>query len=65
MLEKIPQSRNKLYIGPLRIHPSLEISQTYDDNVFESPRKEHNDFYETYEPKILPYLLGVNNAPSH
>ena len=58
ILEKIPQSRNNLKIGPLRIHPSLEISQTYDDNIFESPRREHHDFYETYEPKIsleLPF----------
>jgi len=58
MLEKIPQSRNNLNIGPLRIHPSLEISQTYDDNIFESPRREHHDFYITYEPKIsleLPF----------
>jgi len=58
ILEKIPQSRNNLNIGPLRIHPSLEISQTYDDNIFESPSKEQYDFYETYEPKIsfeLPF----------
>ena len=40
LLEKIPQSTDNLYIGPLRIHPSLEISQTYDDNVFYSASRD-------------------------
>ena len=62
ILEKIPQSADNLYIGPLRIHPSLEISETYDDNVLFSDSsfvKTDQDFYETYEPKIsLELPLG-------
>ncbi|MCP4264605.1 MAG: outer membrane beta-barrel protein [Candidatus Brocadiaceae bacterium] len=55
LLSKIPESADRLYIGPLRIHPSLEISETYDDNVFygdSSLVRDQQDFYETYEPKI-------------
>ncbi len=55
MLTKIPESADKLYIGPLGIHPSLEISETYDDNVFygdSSVVRDQQDFYETYKPKI-------------
>ncbi len=48
LLEKIPQSAGNLYIGPLRIHPSLTISETYDDNVFSTTGRDpmpHQDFY--------------------
>ncbi len=51
-LEKIPESADNLYIGPLRIHPSLEISETYDDNVLGSTHDEVHDYYNTYEPEI-------------
>ena len=65
ILAKIPQSANNLYIGPLRIHPSLEISETYDDNVLYSAGgifRTRQDFYETYEPKISLELLLKNHA---
>ena len=39
ILEMISQSPDNLYIGPLRIHPSLEISETYDDNVLYSDQQ--------------------------
>ncbi len=56
-LEKIPEYSGNLYIGPLRIYPSLEISGTYDDKVFNTSDKslttnKDRDFYETYKPKI-------------
>ncbi len=52
LLEKIPQSADNLYIGPLRIHPSIEISETYDDNVLNAPSVPVHDFYNTYNPRI-------------
>ncbi len=55
LLENIPQTAGSLNIGPLRIHPSLEISETNDDNVLDSSGeigRTRQDFYETYEPKI-------------
>jgi hypothetical protein len=54
ILAKIPQSSDNIHLGPLRIHPSLEISETNDDNVFSTPqgRPTLQDFYETYEPEI-------------
>ncbi len=33
LLESIPEYSGNLYIGPLSIYPSLEISGTYNDNV--------------------------------
>ena len=51
-LEKIPESTGNLYIGPLRIHPSLEVSGTYDDNVLGATNDPVHDFYNTYNPKI-------------
>ena len=54
-MAKVPQSADNLYVGPLRIHPSLEISETYDDNVFygdSSVIRDQQDFYETYKPEI-------------
>ncbi len=65
IFEKIPQSEDKLYIGPLRIHPSLEISETYDDNVFNSDSsvvRDHQDFYETYNPEISLELPLKNHS---
>ncbi len=65
ILEKIPLSADKLYIGPLRIHPSLEISETYDDNVFNSDSsvvRDHQDFYETYNPEISLELPLKNHS---
>ena len=64
-MEKIPQSNGNLYIGPLRIHPSLEISETYDDNVFNgtsSDPKPRQDFNETYRPTISLALAGGNHS---
>ncbi len=54
MLVKIHQSSDNIHLGPLRIHPYLKISETNDDNVFDSPqgRPTRQDFYETYEPEI-------------
>ena len=54
-LGSIPEYSKNLYIGPLRLYPSLDISETYDDNVFNSTSRDimpHNDFYETYKPNI-------------
>ncbi len=54
-LEKIPQAAGGLNIGPLRIHPSLKITETNDDNVLDSSGefgRTRQDFYETYEPEI-------------
>ena len=66
-LEKIPQSADNLYIGPMRIHPSLEVSGTYDDNVFGASDKSNTankdrDFYETYKPKISLALPIRNHS---
>ena len=58
-LGSIPEYSKNLYIGPLRLYPSLDISETYDDNVFNSTSRDimpHNDFYETYIPKIALLL---------
>ncbi len=55
LLSKVPKSADKLYIGPVRIHPSFEFSETYDDNVFNSASRTnmpHNDSYDTYKPGI-------------
>ncbi len=57
LLESIPEYSGNLYIGPLRIYPSLEVSGTYDDNVFGTSDKsitanKDRDFYETYKPTI-------------
>ena len=65
ILAKIPQSADNLYLGPLRIHPSLEISETYDDNVFygdSSLIRDRQDFYETYKPKISLELPLRNHS---
>ncbi len=51
-LERIPQSADNIYIGPLKINPSLIISGTYDDNVLNASSRPVPDFYNTYEPKI-------------
>ncbi len=51
-LENIPEYSGNLYIGPLRIYPSLEISETYDDNVLNAPNIPVHDFYNTYDPRI-------------
>ncbi|MFQ5964720.1 MAG: outer membrane beta-barrel protein [Candidatus Scalinduaceae bacterium] len=52
-LEKIPEYSKNLYLGPLRIYPSFEIAETFDDNVFASSHDKVSDFYTTYKPKIL------------
>lgn len=51
-LGSIPEYSQNLYIGPLRLYPSLEISGTYDDNVLNAPNNPVHDFYNTYKPKI-------------
>ncbi len=55
VLAEIPQSSDNIHLGPLRIHPSLKISETNDDNIFYTPQGSAptlQDFYETYEPEI-------------
>ncbi len=51
-LGSIPGYSGNLYIGPLSIYPSLEISGAYDDNVLNAPNSPVHDFYNTYKPKI-------------
>jgi len=65
ILAKIPESADKLYIGRLGIHPSFEISGTYDDNVFKGDSsiiRDEQDFYETYKPKISLELPLKNHS---
>ncbi len=67
LLSKIPESADKLYVGPLRIHPSFEFSETYDDNVFYSASRTnmpHDDSYDTYEPGISLVLPLRNHSLS-
>jgi hypothetical protein len=65
LLESIPEYSRNLYIGPLRIYPSLEISETFTDNVFgvshnnRGTQEKIRDFYTTYKPRIslsLPFM---------
>ncbi len=51
-LEKVPQSAGNLYIGPLKIKPSLSVSEIYDDNVLGRSSMPVHDFYTTYIPKV-------------
>ena len=52
-LKEIPPVSGKLRFGPLEISPTLEISETFDDNVFNAPNDKVGDFYNTYEPGII------------
>ncbi len=57
-IRNIPQHSRKLHIGPLRLYPLLEISETFDDNVFDAADTDAitGDFYTTYKPAILLVL---------
>ena len=58
-LKDIPSYSGRLRLGPVEISPSLDISETFTDNVFGAPNNKVGDFYTTYEPGIileLPFL---------
>jgi len=67
-IKNISQHSGKLHIGSLRLYPLLEISETFDDNVFDAADTDviTGDFYTTYKPAILlvlpikKHLLGLN-----
>ena len=67
-IRNISQHSRKLHIGSLRLYPLLEISETFDDNVFDAADTDDitGDFYTTYKPAILlvlpikKHLLGLN-----
>ncbi|MFQ5964089.1 MAG: hypothetical protein ACE5KZ_07385 [Candidatus Scalinduaceae bacterium] len=54
LLGNIPKYSKNLNIGPLRLYPSFEISEAFDDNVFDAadPDGVTGDFYTTYKPAI-------------
>ncbi len=58
LLESIPEYSRNLYIGPLRLYPTLEISEAYDDNVFDAadPDLVKADFYTTIKNRPLQFL---------
>ena len=48
-----------LHLGPLKIHPFLDASETYDDNIYLSPSHEEDDFITVVSPGLqleLPFL---------
>ncbi len=67
-INNIPQLSKKRHIGSLRLYPLLELSETFDDNVFDAadPDAITGDFYTTYKPAILlvlpikKHLLALN-----
>jgi hypothetical protein len=67
-IRNIPQHSRNLHIGSLRLYPLLEISETFDDNVFDAADTDDitGDFYTTYKPAILlvlpikKHLLALN-----
>lgn len=49
-------SQDELHLGPVKLHPHLDFSATYDDNIFIAPEgQEKSDFYFTTSPGV--YLL--------
>lgn len=61
-LEEIPSYSGRLRFGPVQISPTLEISETFDDNVFSAPNNKVGDFYTTYEPGILLELPFMDHS---
>lgn len=67
-IRNIPQHFRNLHIGSLRLYPLLEISETFDDNIFNAADTDDitGDFYTTYKPAILlvlpikKHLLALN-----
>ena len=58
-LGTIPLYSQNLYLGPVKINPSLEIIKIFDDNVFGAANDKVGDFYTKYSPKLglsLPFL---------
>ena len=48
-----------LHLGPLKIHPFLEASESYDDNIYLSPSHEEDEFITVVSPGLqleLPFL---------
>lgn len=48
-----------LHLGPLKVHPFLEVSESYDDNIYLAPSQEEEDFVTVVSPGVrleLPFL---------
>ncbi len=46
------QAQEGLRIGPVEIHPSLTIQETYDDNIFLEESEEEADFITNISPTL-------------
>ena len=58
-LGTIPLYSQNLYLGPVKISPSLKITEIFDDNVFGAHNDKVGDFYTIYAPGLrlsLPFL---------
>lgn len=45
LMERISMLHNDLHVGAVGIKPSYQISEVFDDNVFNAPTDEVSDFY--------------------
>ncbi len=60
LLESISSLYNDLHVGPVGIKPSYTIDEVFDDNVYNAPKNEVDDYY-TLHNFSLGLLLHANN----
>ena len=45
-------AQGNMHFGSLKIHPLFSISESYDDNIFDTPDSQVSDLITTYSPGL-------------
>jgi hypothetical protein len=48
-----PAFKGGIKVGPLRVHPGVDISETYTDNFFLDPDDEESDWTTLFSPNLV------------
>lgn len=75
-LGRMQQAKGNMKAGPVKIHSGLELKESYDDNIYNVPRGEKEDFITTIAPGLLldagekhklmlGYSVDINRYSNH
>lgn len=52
LMEDLSDLHDNIRVGPVAIKPSYQVNEIFDDNVFDAPQDEVEDFYTLHKTKI-------------
>ncbi|MCF6149675.1 MAG: outer membrane beta-barrel protein [Candidatus Kuenenia sp.] len=52
-MEDLSELHDNIQIGPVAIKPSYQVNEIFDDNTFDAPQDEVEDFYTLHKTRIV------------